>query len=291
MSADDEIVMTPLRVETGTTVKIERVKKEDFDVDSVQLFAGGPYKGMVIRKQTHESPDSSEPSETREFICYVSNPKLPEDDPEAVIKEKRTIRFWFEQGTTETDKAADRYVEQLLQPRKFPKGSIFYVKQLMTLMRPELNMSKVEAYMRPLADGEEEELRANRENITRVNITAAIKRYPKAVDEDAHLHLNGELLPLSAIQYADRTAHKYRIEVHTGSKWGAGTDANVWIRLFGDAGVSEQFYLDNEENNFERNKIDTFYIECPNMGSMDRIRIGQDDTGPGAAWYLDKVII
>ena len=24
---------------------------------------------------------------------------------------------------------------------------------------------------------------------------------------------------------------------------------------------------------------------------MDRIRVGQDDTGPGAAWYLDKVII
>jgi len=39
-----------------------------------------------------ESPDSSEPSETREFICYVSNPKLPEDDPEAVIK----VSFFFQ---------------------------------------------------------------------------------------------------------------------------------------------------------------------------------------------------
>ena len=38
---------------------------------------------------------------------------------------------------------------------------------------------------------------------------------------------------------------------HTGDKWGAGTDANVLVTLFGENGSSGEFKLDNEENNFE----------------------------------------
>lgn len=47
----------------------------------------------------------------------------------------------------------------------------------------------------------------------------------------------------------------------TGSKRGAGTDADVKISLIGTKGQSGDFLLDNEKDNFERGKVDHFIIE------------------------------
>ena len=38
-------------------------------------------------------------------------------------------------------------------------------------------------------------------------------------------------------------------------------------------------------------RVDEFYIECPALGTLNRVRIGHDNKGFGAAWYLDKVSI
>ena len=32
-------------------------------------------------------------------------------------------------------------------------------------------------------------------------------------------------------------------------------------------------------------------MECPSLGTLQRIRIGHDNTGAGPGWYLDKVIV
>lgn len=32
-------------------------------------------------------------------------------------------------------------------------------------------------------------------------------------------------------------------------------------------------------------------MECPNLGSLQRLRIGHDNSGPGPGWFLDKVIV
>jgi hypothetical protein len=50
------------------------------------------------------------------------------------------------------------------------------------------------------------------------------------------------------------TANEYKVTVYTGDKRGAGTDANVFITLFGDAGDSGERKLDTSKNNFERGK-------------------------------------
>lgn len=34
-----------------------------------------------------------------------------------------------------------------------------------------------------------------------------------------------------------------------------------------------------------------FQLECPCLGRLKRVRIGHDNSGVGAGWYLDKVII
>lgn len=45
--------------------------------------------------------------------------------------------------------------------------------------------------------------------------------------------------------------HDYMVHIYTGNKWGAGTDANVMITIFGKEGDSGERKLDNEKNNFE----------------------------------------
>ncbi|XP_052229243.1 lipoxygenase homology domain-containing protein 1-like isoform X2 [Dreissena polymorpha] len=91
--------------------------------------------------------------------------------------------------------------------------------------------------------------------------------------------------------FAIRKDTKYKISVFTGDKAGAGTDSNVYIILFGENGDSGEKYLDNKKNNFERNKTDTFVVESPCLGRLDRIRIGHDNSGFGPGWFLEKVII
>ena len=46
--------------------------------------------------------------------------------------------------------------------------------------------------------------------------------------------------------------HHYQVHVYTGDVWGAGTDANVVITIFGEDGDSGERKLDNTSNNFER---------------------------------------
>ena len=48
--------------------------------------------------------------------------------------------------------------------------------------------------------------------------------------------------------------NKYVLHIFTGSKFTAGTDANVLITLYGEKGESGEIKLDNTEDNFERNK-------------------------------------
>ena len=46
--------------------------------------------------------------------------------------------------------------------------------------------------------------------------------------------------------------YQYPVHIYTGDKWGAGTDANVLITIFGEEGESDETKLDNSSNNFER---------------------------------------
>ena len=45
--------------------------------------------------------------------------------------------------------------------------------------------------------------------------------------------------------------HDYMVHIYTGNKWGAGTDANVMITIFGKEGDCGERKLDNEKNNIE----------------------------------------
>ncbi|CAF4803896.1 unnamed protein product, partial [Rotaria sp. Silwood1] len=85
--------------------------------------------------------------------------------------------------------------------------------------------------------------------------------------------------------------NQYKITVFTGKKPGAGTDADVFITLYGNLGETTPINLDNKNNNFEAGKKDEFIIECPTIGEIHKILIAHDNKGSAPGWFLDRILI
>ena len=82
----------------------------------------------------------------------------------------------------------------------------------------------------------------------------------------------------------------YEITVITGDKRGAGTDANVYITIFGKSGITEKIPLKSKSKDvFEKNTSDMFTVKAKCVGPMTKIRIEHDNTGSGPGWYLERV--
>ena len=52
----------------------------------------------------------------------------------------------------------------------------------------------------------------------------------------------------------------YEITVWTGDQGSAGTDANVFIQMYGENGKTEEYHLRNKTDNFEKDHIDKFKV-------------------------------
>jgi len=74
----------------------------------------------------------------------------------------------------------------------------------------------------------------------------------------------------------------YKVDVFTGDRRGAGTDANVHITIYGDQGDTGKRILDGPGNLFERNEIDSFGFKLVDLGELKKIIIGHDNCGFGA---------
>lgn len=62
---------------------------------------------------------------------------------------------------------------------------------------------------------------------------------------------------------------KYQIVVYTGDVFGAGTNANVYLTIYGANGDSGKRVLEQSWRDlFERNQIDKFEIECLDLGKL-----------------------
>jgi lipoxygenase homology domain-containing protein 1 len=88
---------------------------------------------------------------------------------------------------------------------------------------------------------------------------------------------------------------KYEIYVVTSNRDAAGTDANVFLQIFGDrisdSGIIQLKRSSKNFNKFERGSTEHFAIECPSLGELKGIRIGHDSSGLAPGWHLEKVII
>lgn len=84
----------------------------------------------------------------------------------------------------------------------------------------------------------------------------------------------------------------YVIEVYTGDKAGAGTDAHVFVTLFGKRGQTPKTQLISKTDDaFERNKKDVFKIKTTDKGPLKKLIVEHDNFGFSAGWFLDKIIV
>ncbi|XP_048764444.2 lipoxygenase homology domain-containing protein 1-like isoform X2 [Ostrea edulis] len=85
---------------------------------------------------------------------------------------------------------------------------------------------------------------------------------------------------------------RYNVFVTTGNLWGASTEANVYMTMYGDRGDTgvRQLFSPNK-GSFQQGRTDTFTVEAVSLGHLKRIIVGHDGTGAGNGWHLEKIIV
>jgi hypothetical protein len=96
---------------------------------------------------------------------------------------------------------------------------------------------------------------------------------------------------LSEVGAAAEASTQYQVVVYTGDVQGAGTDGDVWLWVDGTFGRSGWLYLDNSEDNFERNKTDYFYFTLANLGTLSAAWIYFRPAGGWPDWLLNTVTV
>ncbi len=101
-----------------------------------------------------------------------------------------------------------------------------------------------------------------------------------------------EALDLTPLE-AGRAYALYQIAVVTGDKPQAGTDANVYLRLYGKQSAdSGDILLDNPgPDDFERDSLDTFEVWAPNVAELDYVQLHHDNSGDNPRWYCQAIVI
>lgn len=83
---------------------------------------------------------------------------------------------------------------------------------------------------------------------------------------------------------------KYEVIVTTGYEPGAGTDANVFVTIFGANGDTGKRELKQKMRNlFERGSTDRFFLETLELGELRKVRLEHDSSGYCSGWLVDKV--
>lgn len=76
----------------------------------------------------------------------------------------------------------------------------------------------------------------------------------------------------------------------TGYEPGAGTDANVFVTIFGSNGDTGKRELKQKMRNlFERGSTDRFFLETLELGELRKVRLEHDGSGCRPGWLVDRV--
>ncbi len=84
----------------------------------------------------------------------------------------------------------------------------------------------------------------------------------------------------------------YTIWVQTGTDTLAGTDSEVFIQLFGTTGQTESIHLPAQDVfAFESGSTDKFILEVPDVGELNRVCIGHNNSEGDSGWFVVDVRI
>ncbi|XP_042303794.1 lipoxygenase homology domain-containing protein 1 isoform X2 [Sceloporus undulatus] len=84
----------------------------------------------------------------------------------------------------------------------------------------------------------------------------------------------------------------YTVQVKTSDIGGAGTDANVFLIIFGENGDTGTLPLkvSNRSNKFERDKLDVFdFPDVLSLGDLCKVRVWHDNKGIAPGWHLEYI--
>uniref|UniRef100_UPI00358F8FF8 uncharacterized protein isoform X1 n=1 Tax=Myxine glutinosa TaxID=7769 RepID=UPI00358F8FF8 len=94
------------------------------------------------------------------------------------------------------------------------------------------------------------------------------------------------LLSISALPQQE-----YKGSVHTGSHFGSGTNAKVFINLCGEITCVESELKTSTRDPFENGQKDHFTINGPYLGHLTKLKIWHDGAGVLPRWFLEKVTV
>ncbi|CAF4946846.1 unnamed protein product, partial [Rotaria sp. Silwood1] len=70
--------------------------------------------------------------------------------------------------------------------------------------------------------------------------------------------------------------NQYKVTVYTGNRKDAGTDADVFITLYGNLGETNAIRLASNKKSFEAGQKDEFMIECTTVCELNKILIAHN---------------
>ncbi|PIK57589.1 hypothetical protein BSL78_05497 [Apostichopus japonicus] len=83
--------------------------------------------------------------------------------------------------------------------------------------------------------------------------------------------------------------------IHTGSRLGASTTADIFVILFGEKGNTGKIKLkqskEGDRMKFQKGQIDVFRVESFFVGRLECVCIGHERKELGCGWFCDKVLI
>lgn len=56
-----------------------------------------------------------------------------------------------------------------------------------------------------------------------------------------------------------------------------GTDANVFIKIYGSDGETDEIPLESKSQNFQRSQVDDFKLEINDIGCLRKLRVWHDN--------------
>ena len=84
----------------------------------------------------------------------------------------------------------------------------------------------------------------------------------------------------------------YNVDVKTGFRQNAETDANVFITLIGTSGQTREMRIDHpKKDDFEKGRSNVFGLGAEDVGDLTQIRVRHDNSGRQPGWYLRWILI
>ena len=102
------------------------------------------------------------------------------------------------------------------------------------------------------------------------------------------------LLFSEVASFSNVEAKDYYIQVKTGNRSLAGTDANTYLTIYGSEGTTAETRLNGliSGDAFERNSLDSLtLVDLADVGSLQSVSIRSDGSWFGADWYLSWVMV